>query len=321
MPVFFLTQFLFAMAGKIFEKLMALLILLFGLLSVAEAQSSDRAYRIDTFQTTAYPSVNVTTSGGSVDVIGHAENEVKVEMFVRRGLRYLSPSDTDLSDFEINIQKDGDRVIAEAQRKRSGIFRGFRNVSISFRVHVPQNAQVEGKTSGGSVSAENVMNGVFLSTSGGSVTAKKVEGDIELRTSGGSITIEDASGNIQARTSGGTIRASDLFGEAELRTSGGSIRLDNISAKLSARTSGGSIRGSFSTFYDDIDLQTSGGSIRIDIPETEHFDLDLSGQRVEAQLQNFSGDFERNLVKGKIGNGGPLLSAKTSGGSVRLRYN
>ncbi len=309
------------MAGKIFEKIMALLILLFAFFSMAEAQSPDRAYRIDTFSTSSSPSVQVATSGGSVDVIGHPENEVKVEMFVRQGRRYLSPSDTDLSDFDITIEKDGDSVIAEARRKRSGIFRGSRNMSVSFRVYTPQNAQVTGSTSGGSVSAENLLNGLDLSTSGGSVTAKKVEGEISLRTSGGSITIEEASGNISARTSGGSVRARDLYGVADLRTSGGSIRLDNISARLSARTSGGSIRGSFTTFLDDIDLQTSGGSIRIDLPETEHFDLNLRGQRVDVSLQNFSGELERNRVNGKVGNGGPLLSATTSGGSVRLSYH
>ncbi len=309
------------MAGKIFEKIIALLILLFGIFSIAEAQPSDRAYRVDTFSTSSSPSVQVTTSGGSVNVIGHTENEVKVEMFVRRGRSYITPSDTDLSDFDITIEKDGDRVIAEAQRKRSGVFRGGRNISISFKVFAPQNAEVEGRTSGGSVSAENLLNGLDLSTSGGSVTAKKVEGDINLRTSGGSITIEEASGNIIARTSGGSVRARDLYGEAELRTSGGSIRLENISAKISARTSGGGIRGSFTTFLDDIELQTSGGNIRIELPESDHFDLNLSGQRVEVSLQNFSGEMERNRVNGKVGNGGPMLSATTSGGSVRLDYH
>jgi hypothetical protein len=309
------------MAGKIFEKIIAILIFLFAFFSMAEAQSSDRAYRIDTFSTSSSPSVTISTTGGSVNVFGHTENEVKVEMFVRRGLRYLSPSDTDLSDFEITIKKDGDNVIAEARRKRSGIFRGSRNVSVSFRVHAPQNSTVEGSTSGGSVSAENLLNGLDLSTSGGSVTAKQVEGDVNLRTSGGSITVEQASGNIHARTSGGSITASDLYGEAELRTSGGSIRLDNISAKLSARTSGGSIRSSFNTFLDDIDLQTSGGNIRIELPESEHYDLNLRGQRVDIQLHNFSGEVERNRINGKVGNGGPLLSASTSGGSVQVRYN
>jgi len=307
------------MISKLIKKISALIFFLLALSGLVLAQSSDRAYRVDTFSTSGSPHVNVSTSGGSVNVIGHTENEVIVEMFVRRGSRYLSPADTDLSDFDIIIRKDGDTVIAEAVRKRSGIFSGPRNISISFRVHAPQFALVDGRTSGGSVSGENLFNKVKLTTSGGSVRVKEVEGDINLSTSGGSITVDRGSGNISARTSGGSISANDIYGEAEFRTSGGSIRLENISAKVSARTSGGGIRGTFTTFTDDIELQTSGGSIRINLPQSDHYDLQLRGSRVDVELRNFSGEVERNYIRGKVGEGGPLLAARTSGGTVTIR--
>lgn len=307
------------MISKLFQKVLAVVIFVLALFNLAQAQSSDRAYRVDTFLTSDSPHVNISTSGGAINVTGHTENEVVVEMFVRRGTRYLSAGDTDLSDFEIIIRKDGDTVIAEARRKRSGIFSGPRNISISFRVYTPQFAVIDGKTSGGSVSAENLYNGIKLSTSGGSIRVEEVEGNVDVSTSGGSITVDKVSGTILARTSGGSISANEVYGEAGFRTSGGSIRLENISAKISARTSGGSIRGSFNTFMDDIELQTSGGSIRIDLPESDHFELELRGSRVDMQLRNFSGEVQRNYIRGKIGEGGPLLTARTSGGTVTVR--
>lgn len=89
---------------------------------------------------------------------------------------------------------------------------------------------------------------------------------------------------------------------------------------MSARTSGGSIRADFLTFVDDIDLQTSGGSISIDIQNASDFDVDLRGNRVNTKLRNFTGEFERDHIEGRIGNGGPKLTARTSGGSVNLEY-
>ncbi len=310
------------MVRKIYDALICLIIFLLVWVNLAEAQTSDRAYRVDTFSTSDSPEVYVTTSGGSVDIIGHDENTVRIEMYVRRGSRYLDSSDTDLSDFDITIRKDGDVVVAEARQKHSGfrIFRSISNISISFRAYVPEYALAEGRTSGGSVSAERIYNNLKLTTSGGSVNVKDIEGMTELRTSGGSIQMENVAGIVSARTSGGSITTDNLYGEADLRTSGGSIRLDNVSAKISARTSGGSIRGNFLTFYDDIELNTSGGNIVIDLPETEHFTLNLRGQRVNTNLRNFTGEFERNRISGKIGDGGPVLSARTSGGSVSLNY-
>ena len=193
-------------------------------------------------------------------------------------------------------------------------------MSISFKVYAPYMSVVNGRTSGGSVSAEHIYNSLQLRTSGGSIRANNLEGDISLETSGGSIALEEISGDINARTSGGSIRANGLEGVASLRTSGGSIRLQEISANLSARTSGGSIRGTFNTFYDDIELQTSGGSINIEIPQIVDYNLQLRGNRVNAQLTNFTGEAERNYIRGQIGEGGPLLSARTSGGNVTLSY-
>lgn len=310
------------MIDKTYKVVLAFLVMVLSILCSAEAQDSDRAYRIETFNTSSSPSVNVSTSGGSINVIGQNSDEVRVEMYVRRNGRYMDPPDTDLSDFDIQIDSNGSTVYAEAKRKRSGwnLFGSERNVSISFVVYAPENSTVSGRTSGGSVSAENIVNNLSLRTSGGSVNVNDVAGEVDLRTSGGSINIENVSGRIDGRTSGGSVSARNVSGTADLRTSGGSIRLDDISAKISAHTSGGSIRGKFLTFENDIDLRTSGGNIEINLPEVSDFNLNLRGQRVNTELRNFSGEFEKDHIEGRIGRGGPMLSARTSGGSVNLRY-
>jgi hypothetical protein len=312
------------MQSKITKFLIAVAVFIFSLMSFAEAQSEQDAYRTEVFSTSASPDIEISTSGGFVHVYGHDADEVKVLMFVRRGRSYLSPSETDLSEFDIVITQSGNNIIATSNREGSGIsgwLRGGTNISVSFEVYMPEGSRVNARTSGGSVKAENIKNELSLRTSGGSVTATNIHGKADLSTSGGSITLNDLSGLISASTSGGTIRANSVVGEAELRTSGGSIRLENIDAKLSARTSGGSINAKFTRFDNDIELRTSGGSIRIDIPSTEHFEMDLTGNRVNTQLRNFTGTSERNRITGIVGTGGPKISARTSGGSVQLNYH
>ena len=302
--------------------ILALLALLTFSMSDLLARQSGEPYRTETFQTSVSPNVQVSTSGGSVTFRGQSNDEVRVYMFARRGGSYLLPSDTDLENFDIIIEQRGNEVIAEARRKNNGLFSFFNrnnNISISFEVFLPEGSAADGRTSGGSVSAENLSNTLSLRTSGGSVNAVNISGNAELRTSGGSINLENMNGTISASTSGGSIRASNLSGIAELSTSGGSIQLDDIAARLSARTSGGSIRASFTGFNDDIELRTSGGNINVDLPRSDNFDLELRGSRVNMQLRNFTGEVERNSIEGIIGEGGPLLSARTSGGSVTVR--
>lgn len=309
------------------DKVKSILFFLFGILlaffSTLNAQSSSDAYRTETFSVDENPSVSIRTSGGFIEAVGHLDDEVRVEMYVKKRSRYFSPSDTDLDDYEIEIYKEGNTITASAEKESSGAFGWFGsgdNFSVSFIVYAPESAFIDGRTSGGQVSAENFNNEITLRTSGGSVTAMNIQGTADFRTSGGSMKFEDLNGTISARTSGGTIRADEVSGVSDFRTSGGSIRIENAAGALSARTSGGSIRAHFVEFSDDADLRTSGGSIRIDLPPVEHFSLDLNGGRVKTNLRNFTGNSERNRINGQIGDGGPKISARTSGGTVELVY-
>ena len=311
---------------KLTQFLLCVAISILAFFSSLNAQNLDvdDAYRTEIFSTDGSPSVDISTSGGAIITEGHSEDHVRVYMLVRRGNQTLSPSDVDLDDFEIEIRQDGDRVIARAERKNSGVmgwFSSSNRTSISFVVYAPEASRIDGSTSGGSVSAVNFSEDVSLRTSGGSVRAEAIRGNADLRTSGGSISLRDIQGDVEARTSGGSISADGVTGFADLRTSGGSIRLDDISGGIEARTSGGSIRAYLADFRDDVDLRTSGGSITIDMPETENFDMDLAGNRVNVQLRNFTGSSDRDRVEGTVGSGGPMLAARTSGGSVNVNYN
>jgi hypothetical protein len=309
---------------KLIKFLMSAFLAVIAFFGSLTAQNIDDAYRTEVFNTGDSPSIEIQTSGGAIVAEGHSDDDVQVYMIVRRGNRTLSPSDFDLDDFEIDISQDGNAITARAERKNRGVggwFGSNNNVSISFVVHAPTGSYVDGSTSGGSVTARNFMNDVSLRTSGGSVTAESIRGNTDLRTSGGSINITDVHGTVDGRTSGGSIRVDGLTGTADLRTSGGSIRLENIRGGVEARTSGGSIRAEVIEFTDDLELRTSGGSITVDMPETDNFEMDLSGNRVNIQLRNFTGSSERNRVEGTVGNGGPMLAARTSGGSVTVNYN
>lgn len=305
--------------NKLTQKIVCMILpLLFA--GSLHAQSAADAYRTEVFNTSDSPRVEISTQGGFIEVIGTNDDEVIVEMFVRRGSRYLHADEEDLADFDIEIAHAGNRVVAISESGNSFWRRG-RSLSVSFRVSVPYSAAVDGRTSGGSISAEYIRNDLNLRTSGGSVRAVDVQGDnITLQTSGGSIELGRVAGNIEAKTSGGAIRGEVLTGTANLRTSGGSIQLSDVSAQLTARTSGGGITADITRFEEDVNLRTSGGSIKVTLASASHFDIDLRGNRVHAELKNFSGEAERNHIKGSMGRGGPVLTATTSGGAVTLDY-
>lgn len=283
------------------------------------ANATAQAYQTETFGVKDGVNVEVKTAGGSIVVNGTRSDEVKVEMIVKRRGRTIDPGEADLKDWDITIEKRGNTVYAIAERD-GRINWGNNNYSISFVVYTPRDAKADVKTSGGSIEIANLMGDQSANTSGGSITATEIGGDIDLRTSGGSITIEAIEGKVIANTSGGRIRANHVNGGIIAKTSGGSITLNEVSGNVEAKTSGGSIDAEIVSPEDYIDLRTSGGSITVTVPKNNGYDLDLDGNRVRADLENFKGDMDKDAMRGTMNGGGTKVSARTSGGSVSLRY-
>lgn len=286
----------------------------------ARAQNVNQAYMVNTFELNSPELIDISTSGGFIQIIGSDRRDVQVEMYVRQRNRYLDESDTDLEEFDIDISQNGAQIKAFAHRESSGwrFWRQNSNISVSFIVRTPIQTNVQARTSGGSMVAENLSGTINLRTSGGQISLERLEGTIDAHTSGGNITIGESRGNIVTRTSGGGITATNSEGNLDLRTSGGSIRLRDLGGSLDARTSGGSISARMIAVTGDINLRTSGGNITIDLPSDEGYDFDLNGNSVRSELSNFSGDVSRDRLTGTVNNGGYQVTARTSGGSVRV---
>ncbi len=284
------------------------------------AQSSDEVYRVEEFGVSGQVSLEVRTSGGSISVVGSNEDEVVVEMYVRKRGDYVEAGEADLDDYEIEIAQDGNKVRAIVERKSDGWNWNNNGYSISFVVYTPEETRTRLKTSGGSLTVRNLSGSQELKTSGGSITTEGIRGEMVLKTSGGSINMREVQGDVEANTSGGTIRAETLVGNLDAKTSGGSIRLAGIEGNVDARTSGGSINAEILAPSDYVELKTSGGSITIRVPQENGYNLDLDGNRVYVDLNNFSGQAEKDEINGTMNGGGTLIEAKTSGGSVRLEY-
>lgn len=294
----------------------------FSLPNELNVKDNGNVYSTHRFAVTPGEELEVSTSGGSITVMGTDANEAVVKMYVRRKNRYLSASDTDLRNYEIVIEKKGSKVVAKAKRTSSSTnILNPNNESVSFEVLVPRQFQVDVNTSGGSIRLENLEGKIDGRTSGGSINLGSLTGKVDVRTSGGSITITESMGELNARTSGGSVSATKSSGIINLSTSGGSMRLEELSGEVSASTSGGSIRANIIDLTGDISLRTSGGSITAKLPRGLGLDLELRGNSVRIPLENFSGESKRNQIIGKMNGGGYNVSMRTSGGGVQVDWN
>ena len=249
----------------------------------------------------------------------------------------LAVEHADQLEFD-HTREDGTLTI-RATRRDTGIgdwFRGWGSRP-SFTLTVPREHDLSLRAAGGDIAVGDLDGELRARTSGGSLVAGYVTGSLQLETSGGSINVERAGGTVGVTTSGGAIRLGAVGGAVEARTSGGSIHVAEAAGPVSARTSGGSIvLGSAGA----IDARTSGGSIRARIHAQPHDESSLrtsggditvalaEGVAVDIEAQAFGGrvlsdiplavqgEPEKSSLRGSVAGGGPVLSLRTSGGSI-----
>ena len=263
---------------------------------------------------------------GSIDVRTHNRNTLDVEVLFeprRGGSRRLEDF---LDDFDIDFQHHGKDVtiIAEYQKERWNFWNSIgRYIRVRFMVTVPSKYNVNLKTSGGSISVDDLEGKVVSRTSGGSLEFGRIKGPVKGNTSGGSIRLSGCESNADVKTSGGSINIGSVRGYVNAHTSGGSIHVDEVMGAIDATTSGGSVTASISRQpEDDCRLTTSGGGI------TAHLDRDIkvdvnartSGGRVRTDFPvTIRGEISKRSLKAKINGGGPELYLRTSGGSISIR--
>ncbi len=324
-------------------KMYTMVVMLISLFSINGFSKDEEPTITKTFDLKQPGTLNAKSSGGGVTVETHDQPQVVIQAFVRKNGTVLEPSDPEVKEvleaFNLNFSKSGSTVTAIVERKSHTNF--WNNVGISLTIMVPAEMSckvassgggvkisgVKGthdfSSSGGGVHLENVTGTTEASSSGGGVQVVKQSGDIRLSSSGGGVTLEDAQGNVYAQSSGGGVSLKNIRGNVEASSSGGGVNVSGESTSVRAKSSGGSVHVDIRNLSKELNLESSGGGIDAVIHNGKKLglDLDLHSDKVNIELQNFSGKSEKNRVKGTMNNGGIPVNMHASGGNINVRFD
>lgn len=305
--------------------------------NVLIAQDKDTPYLTKSLKNEKINTVDLQTSGGSLQIIAVNDSEARLEVFVRPGNdRKLTKQEIDRlleESHDLTITTSNGQLKAISLTKKRG---KNNNLSVSFKAYVPKSTSahlntsggslsisglsgsVDGSTSGGSIKINDVTNNINLKTSGGSIDAKNASGNIKLATSGGSIKLQDLKGTIYAQTSGGSIKGDHIKGELIAKTSGGSISIDRMSGSVELATSAGSTHLQLLEIDQFVKVNVSAGNVDIELPLNKGLDVDLSANHIQIPSNQFTGIKEKNKMIGKINGGGTPVKVSASAGNIKL---
>jgi DUF4097 and DUF4098 domain-containing protein YvlB len=247
---------------------------------------------------------------------------------------------------EFSAELQGNTLVLDTEDRRSwtsGWWGSSSRGNIRLTVTMPQQFDVYAQTSDGDIAAGGQEGEIELKSSDGDITVDRLTGPmIHLSTSDGDIDVDDIRGDdISLRSSDGDLTADLLKGTSvTLKTSDGNVDADKIDGEtiavrssdgdLDLTVSGGELRAK--TSDGDIavtvvgqmalDLSTSDGDITIQVPRDFGAELELKGERVKLGGKiALEGEVSERRVRGTLGDGGPRVIARTSDGSVALRFD
>ena len=312
----------------------------------ARADAEDVISR--SFKVQAGGQLAVDADRGSIEIKTVDKGEAVDVQISRKATGSQAKATKALEDHIVTTKQDGNKVEVHSEYKGptvSGWFNSSPNLQVRYVITIPRQFDVNLKTAGGSIKVNELIGKTQVKTSGGSITLDKIEGPVQGHTSGGSVnvagcrgavdvstsggnmTLSGIEGDVNARTSGGSIKAEKITGNSVVKTSGGSVTVSGVTGSVDAGTSGGSVNAELlAQPASNCTFKTSGGSITVALLDKAAVDVDLrtSGGRVSSDFPVttvIQGEQSKNEIRGKVNGGGPLITAHTSGGSVRLQKN
>jgi DUF4097 and DUF4098 domain-containing protein YvlB len=338
-----------------------LLFLACSSLAVLAQDNEKTPYLTKSLSNDAISSVVVSTSAGGILVSGESGQQPRIEVYIRSNHNQeLSKEEIEKrlkDDYEMTITVNGHELSAIVKNRHETD--NWRNqMSISFKIYVPEqtstdlhtsgggihldnlkgnekfstsgggldlnklNGTIHGNTSGGGIRILNSGNEIDLRTSGGGITANNCTGTIKLETSGGGLELENLKGTINAHTSGGGVRGNNIEGELVTSTSGGGIDLRDMNCSLDAHTSAGSLIAQMKQVGKYLRLGTSAGNIELELPAKQGLDLNLNAERVDQhQFNGFKGDWDERHVHGTVNGGGASVDANANSGNISVKFD
>jgi DUF4097 and DUF4098 domain-containing protein YvlB len=262
--------------------------------------------------------LEIENTNGSIDITGWDRNTLDVS-----GTKYAASNDR-LRDIQIKVEATGNNASIRTETPKEVFHGGF---GARYVIRVPRQITLaRAHTTNGSFSIEDLEGGGHVTSTNGRISLARDTGDYDVKTTNGAIDLEECSGIEEAATTNGAVRGRIRAGAIEAESTNGGIDFtvvkpqDDKPVRLS--TTNGAITLAMAEFHGNpITAETTHGGVTLRLPSDTNAQL-----RARNSFASISTDFplssteeiSKHQLKGRLGNGGPLISASSNSGSIRI---
>ena len=264
--------------------------------------------------------LDLNNTNGSVEITGWDRNTIDVS-----GTKFASSEDR-LRDVHIKVDVSGNTASIVTESPGNFLHGSY---GARYTIRVPREITLgRVQTTNGSVSAEDLQGGGHVESTNGRISMARDSGDYRIQTTNGSVQFEECTGIERAETTNGSINGRVREGAVDARSTNGSIDVtiekprDNQAIRTS--TVNGHIMLALTEFHaNPVNAETTHGGVTLRLPANTDarvsVESTLSSITSEIALKSTE-EMSKHRLAGLLGNGGPLISASTTTGSIRLEH-
>lgn len=187
-------------------------------------------------------------------------------------------------------------------------------------VKVPAGKRVEVNLAVGSIAADGVEADLRLDVHAASVRATGTKGRLVIDAGSGSVRVENASGELEVDTGSGSTTISGLrVTRVAVDAGSGSIDArDVVAGRFSVDAGSGTVSAE-GLATDDLYVDTGSGSVRVALTKVPgRTEIETGSGGISSDFAVTMEGYRRRELRGRIGDGGPVIRVSTGSGGVRL---
>lgn len=178
------------------------------------------------------------------------------------------------------------------------------------------------ETTSGDAEISTIEGGIVASGTSSDLEIFDVKGNVNLSSTSGNASAENVAGSIQINNTSGDVSLKEVEGNIEVSTASGDVIIDQKEGGLRLESSSGDMEVKTKIFPQyKYYVETSSGYIRLLLPQDSNAEVELetSSGSLDCKLPLTVSSVSRNLLKGKLGEGGPQINLITTSGEIELR--
>jgi DUF4097 and DUF4098 domain-containing protein YvlB len=225
---------------------------------------------------------------------------------------------------QIIDRQNGNDVSIEVKFPRHWLQMNFRSRRVDIDLTVPRHIGLDLRTGDGNIEIRGVEGNSALKSGDGRIVIEDVEGTFRAESGDGGVNLKRTHGDFSLQSGDGKIDVEDFDGALHVQTGDGPVRVSGRFDVLEVKTGDGRVeavaqRGS--KLASDWTLRTGDGGLTVRLPGELAADLDLhtgDGQIDLGFPVTIQGRADKKTIRGKLNEGGRLLTIQTGDGSIRL---